>query len=45
MLADYLKENNVQYRNEWSDAGWVYRFVIGNKVEVHNELLTKFKAK
>lgn len=45
MLADYLKENSIQYHNEWSDAGWVYRFVIGNKVEVHNELLTKFKAK
>lgn len=44
MLADYLKENSIQYRNEWSDAGWVFRFVIGNKIEIHNELLTKFKA-
>jgi len=44
-LHDYLNEKDVKFHNEWSDAGWVYRFVINNKVEVHNELLDKFKAK
>ena len=44
MLADYLKSKAIQYRNEWSDAGWVYRFVIGKEVELHNQLLKEFKA-
>jgi hypothetical protein len=42
-LAEYLKSKSVDYRNEWSDAGWVYRFVIGKDVEVHNNLLKEFK--
>jgi len=45
MLADYLKYKNIQYRNEWSDAGWVYRFVLKTSLEQANELLTNFKSK
>ena len=41
-LAKYLKENNISYSNEYSDAGWAYRFVISKKVEEHNELLKNF---
>lgn len=44
MLADYLKSKGVIYSNEWSDAGWVYRFVIGKEIELHNLLLKEFKA-
>lgn len=44
-LHDFLNSIGIKFRNEWSDAGWVYRFVIGKPVEVHNELLTKFKVK
>tara|TARA_R110002012_G_C11540162_1_gene601338 strand:+ start:360 stop:914 length:555 start_codon:yes stop_codon:yes gene_type:complete len=41
-LAKYLKDNNISYSNEYSDAGWAYRFVIGKKVEEHNDLLKNF---
>lgn len=27
-LCDYLDANKIEYRNEYSDAAWVYRFVI-----------------
>lgn len=43
ILADYLKSKGVSYTNEFSEAGWVYRFVINQKVEVHNELLRELK--
>ena len=42
-LSKYLQANNVDYKNQWSDAGWVYRFLINKKVEFHNELLNNFK--
>jgi hypothetical protein len=41
-LAKYLKSNDIKYYNEYSDAGWAYRFVINDKVENHNELLDNF---
>ena len=45
MLADYLKSKGVIYSNEWSDAGWVYRFVLkGTNVDFNNYLLKEFKA-
>ena len=27
-LQQYLNKNNIEFYNEYSDAGWVYRFVI-----------------
>lgn len=41
-LHVYLKENGIKYSNEMSHAGWVYRFVIKQGVEVHNKLLNDF---
>lgn len=41
-LHVYLKDNNIKYSNELSEAGWVYRFVIKQGVEIHNALLNNF---
>lgn len=43
VLADYLKKQGVKYRNEWSNAAWVYRFIINKSIETHNNLLDNFK--
>ena len=43
-LSEYLKSKGVTFRNEWSDACWSFRFVIGGSIELHNELLTNFKT-
>jgi len=43
-LAIYLKSKNIDYLNEYSDAGWVYRFKINKSIEIHNELLANFKC-
>ena len=42
-LHEYLKTKGIKYTNEFSDAGWVYRFVIKQGVEMHNALLNNFK--
>jgi hypothetical protein len=42
-LANYLKSNNIEYKNEWSDAGWVYRFKTGKDVLTNNNLLENFQ--
>lgn len=41
-LHEYLKSNGIKYTNEFSEAGWVYRFVIKQDVKVHNRLLNDF---
>jgi hypothetical protein len=43
VLDKYLKSINVNYQNEFSEAGWVYRFLIKQSIEKHNELLTNFE--
>ena len=43
-LATYLKSKNIEYSNEYSDAGWVYRFKINKSIELHNELLANFSC-
>ena len=43
VLAEYLKSKNIQYSNEYSDAGWAYRFVINKDVDTHNKLLEGFE--
>ncbi len=42
-LAKYLKAKNIEYYNEYSDAGWAYRFVINKDVNTHNNLLESFE--
>ena len=41
-LAKYLENKEIKYYNEYSDAGWAYRFVINKDIESHNELLNNF---
>ena len=41
-LAKYLQEQKISYYNEFSDAGWAYRFVINKDIKLHNELLENF---
>ena len=41
-MANYLQEKKISYYNEFSDAGWAYRFVINKDVKKHNELLKNF---
>ena len=43
ILSDYLNSKKINFDNEFSEAGWVYRFVINKDVTVHNELLDNFK--
>lgn len=43
-MADYLRANNIPFRNEFSDARWVYRFVINISKEIHERLLDNFKV-
>lgn len=42
-LAEYLKSKKINFYNEFSDAGWAYRFVINKDLNVHNELLNNFE--
>ena len=42
MLSDYLNSNKITFENEFSEAGWVYRFLINKDVKIHNELLENF---
>lgn len=41
-LHKFLNKKGVEYSNEFSDAGWVYRFKIGKDVLIHNSLLNEF---
>ena len=41
-LSEYLDSKNINYTNEFSEAGWVYRFVINSEVKNHNKLLENF---
>jgi hypothetical protein len=42
-LAIQLNEYGIKFKNEFSEAKWVYRFVINQGVEKHNEILNKLK--
>ena len=39
ILINYLTEKNIKFKNEFSEAGWVYRFVLNDNIKKHNELL------
>ena len=42
LLSEYLESKKIDFKNEFSEAGWVFRFVINKEVKIHNELLTEF---
>jgi len=41
-MKRYLESKNIPFRNEMSEANWVYRFVINIEKESHKELLREF---
>lgn len=43
VMGDYLDSLGIPYQNEFSEAGWVFRFLIGKDVNYHNEILEKFE--
>jgi hypothetical protein len=43
-MREYLKLENIPYRNELSDARWVLRFVLNMGRPIHEKILTKFNA-
>lgn len=45
VMDDYLKSKRISYSNEFSEAGWVYRFVINKDVQTHNDLLDDLTLK
>lgn len=42
-LNEYLKASNINYKNEYSEAGWVYRWVIKSDINHHNLILSNLK--
>jgi len=42
-MVEYLKKLNISFTNEFSEARWVYRFVIKQSVEIHNKLLLEYE--
>jgi len=42
LLKNYLDSLKISFKNEFSEAGWVYRFVINKDVKIHNNLLNNF---
>lgn len=40
LIGTYLDSNGIRFNAEFSDAGWVYRFVINKDVKIHNKLLS-----
>ena len=41
-IGKYLKENNITFKNETSEAGWVTRLVIKKDIQIHNNLLENY---
>ena len=37
-LSDFLKEKNISFKNEYSDAGWVYRYKIKSD-KISNQII------
>lgn len=42
-MAAYLRSKNIIFRNEYSNARWVYRFVLNLSKEIHAALLNSFR--
>lgn len=43
-MMQFLKAEGVPYRNEFSDAKWVLRFVLNISRPIHEKLLMKFSS-
>jgi len=41
-LSNYLKSKNIPYKNEYSNARWVYRFVLNIDKDIHKSILSDF---
>lgn len=39
LLSEYLNSKKIDFKNEFSEARWVYRFLINKDVKLHNKLL------
>jgi hypothetical protein len=39
----YLKNNNIPFANEFSEAKWVYRFLLNIDKDTHAAILNKFR--
>ena len=42
-MSSFLTSKGIEYKNEYSDAGWVFRYKMNTSIEETNELLTEFK--
>ena len=42
-MSKYLSEKNIPFKNQTSEAGWVYRFCINIDKDIHKGLLISFK--
>ena len=42
-VSDILIKNKIEYRNEYSDAGWVYRFIFTGNYLDHNNIVEQIK--
>lgn len=43
-LNNLLKDNNITFKNENSEAGWVYRWVFKGNYLDHNEIIKKINV-
>jgi len=43
-MMKFLKEEGIIYRNEFSDAKWVLRFVLNISRPIHDKILMKFST-
>jgi hypothetical protein len=41
-MKDYLTAKNIPFKNEYSDARWVYRFKLNMSKEIHSSLIDQF---
>ena len=41
-MADYLHGKLIPFKNEYSDARWVFRFKLNLSKEIHNQILNSF---
>lgn len=42
-MNEFLKSQKIDYKNEYSEAGWVYRYKFNLDIVKTNELLKKFE--
>ena len=42
-MNDFLQSKNIEYKNEYSEAGWVYRYKINLNITDTNKLLKSFE--